>query len=69
MTPIRQDTYAANAEHRCPVCNSDQIEGTNVEIANGYAFQPCDCAECGATWVDRYALEGYQELRYGEEVS
>lgn len=43
---------------RCPCCDSSNIEGGNVEIDDGGAFQEVECI-CGFSWVDNYKLIGY----------
>jgi transposase-like protein len=46
----------------CPVCGSNYIEGNFVETGGGVARQGMICLDCGATWVDQYALTGYTGL-------
>ncbi len=38
----------------CPNCESDEIEGGNVEIENDRAIQKVWCLVCEATWNDIY---------------
>lgn len=59
--PVSDEEYIRRSDNRCPVCGEDGVEGGNVDIQTPFAFQPCGCV-CGARWVDRYVLSGYQEL-------
>jgi transcription elongation factor Elf1 len=45
-----------DAPNHCPFCNSDNIEGHEVEICDGIATQYITCKECGAAWTDIYKL-------------
>lgn len=55
-----QESYVATGGQNCPCCNSSDISGGFVEINEGKAFQKVNCGDCGAGWVDEYALTGYQ---------
>jgi transcription elongation factor Elf1 len=50
----RQKNYL-DAPNYCPFCNSEDIEGHEVEICDGIATQHITC-ECGAKWTDVYRL-------------
>ncbi len=43
--------------YRCPVCDSDDIEGGSVEIDAGGATQEVSCKECDTEWTDIYKLD------------
>ena len=40
-------------EH-CPLCNSGQIEGGNIQIDGKEAWQPVSCLKCGGQWTEVY---------------
>jgi hypothetical protein len=42
----------------CPRCESDQIEGSNIQIDGGNAYQPIYCPDCDFVWDDVYELRG-----------
>jgi len=46
----------------CPFCKSPDIEGQEVTIEDGAAYQKCSCLECEKGWEDRYVLTTYLEL-------
>lgn len=46
----------------CPVCRSDQIEGSDISFDGGYMDQFMCCLACDATWYDYYKLAGYTAL-------
>lgn len=56
-----QEKYRANPCH-CPHCGSEDVEGGEVNVDAGGAWQEVTCNECGATWNDVYKLTGFSEL-------
>ena len=46
----------------CPACGSEDIEGQEVTIEAGIAFQDITCNECDSSWTDEYTLTGYDKL-------
>jgi len=59
--------YAEKLGRFCPQCGSeDDIEGNQVEIDAGGAWQEISCLGCGATWDDVYVLTGFANLEPGE---
>ena len=59
--PMSNKDYV-EGEGKCPVCKSTQIEGDSIDIEGKHAYQSVGCNNCGASWVDEYALTGYAEL-------
>jgi formate dehydrogenase maturation protein FdhE len=45
---------------RCPVCDSQNIEGSSVEINECGANQYCTCNDCDSEWNDKYILDDYK---------
>lgn len=43
----------------CPRCGSDEIEGEEITIENGQAFQDVSCFQCGLRWQDQYLLNKF----------
>ena len=45
---------------KCPICESDEIEGRSIDIIEynkqQMAEQECSCLVCDAQWIDRYLL-------------
>lgn len=41
---------------KCPFCQSDNIEGEEIETGGGEASQQMGCNDCGEEWVDGYRL-------------
>ena len=56
-----QEEYLLDGGLKCPYCDSEAIEGTEVHIEAGYAYQDMMCDECGRGWTDTYRLTGYAE--------
>ena len=51
--------YIDNGGTQCPYCNSHDIEGQEVNIDAGSAWQDVTCNHCGQQWQDTYTLTGY----------
>ena len=51
--------YIDNGGTKCPYCNSHDIEGREVNIDAGSAWQDVICHQCGQEWQDTYTLTGY----------
>lgn len=62
LFPLSSFEYAQEGGTRCPMCLSDNIEGREINIDQGSAWQECSCLNCHAAWNDVYALTGYSEL-------
>ena len=60
-TERKRLTTSATAEltnwERCPVCDSPQIEGGNVQIDGTEAWQPVSCLNCEASWTEVYVAD------------
>jgi hypothetical protein len=57
ITVLQKFIHDEPEPNKCPQCGSGDIEGGSVEIDGRHAIQRVRCSECGATWVDEYALE------------
>ena len=44
----------------CPFCDSDETEGGFVETGGGQAQQEMYCHDCEESWIERYALTGWE---------
>ena len=55
-----QEEHIENGGGNCPKCDSDQIEGRNISIDNGFANQKMSCLDCDAEWIDFYHLTSFQ---------
>lgn len=44
----------------CPVCNSDQIEGQDINFnSEGRLTQNMICLDCDKEWIDNYRYVSY----------
>ena len=55
--------YATIGGGQCPICRSEDIEGGNVTVETGGAWQTCSCNNCDHSWDDVYVLTGYTDLK------
>ena len=58
--PKSESWYVRNEGLQCPYCESDQLQGSNIEIECGWAFQEMLCSNCQKHWTDHYKLVGYK---------
>lgn len=64
---LSEAEYVANGGSRCPMCNSFNIRTTDEMDPNGtIGLQEVKCASCGATWQDRWKLDGYENITPGK---
>lgn len=59
MKEMTQKQYVQKKGAHCPFCNSENIEGQQVEINDAGAEQEICCLDCDKEWVDFYKLAGY----------
>jgi Zn-finger nucleic acid-binding protein len=60
MPRLSEEEYAQTMGHRCPMCESPDIEtrsGYGVDL--DYTRHSIRCNRCGAMWVDEHKLVGY----------
>ena len=57
-TCTHEQKYLLNGGAKCPSCESMRLEGGNLEADGNEVYQGITCLGCGATWEDRYKLEG-----------
>ena len=43
----------------CPFCKSHDIQGQEINIDAGSAWQDVNCNQCSQDWQDTYTLTGY----------
>jgi len=65
---LTNEQYQEARGLKCPNCESRSIEGHDVEIDAGFAYQNCFCTECHSQWTDEYALNGYANLEAEEKA-
>lgn len=56
---LNNEEYIAHGGTRCPFCGSLDIEGQEVNIDAGQAWQDVLCNRCHKEWQDTYTLTGY----------
>lgn len=61
------DEYIKNHYH-CPVCNSDQIEGAEINIEGIFAEQEITCVDCNSAWLDVYTLTKFDLKHHGDDI-
>lgn len=52
--------YVAKGGTQCPLCRHDQVEGGELTVNDGFAWQQITCLGCAATWTDNYKLVSYE---------
>jgi hypothetical protein len=63
-TEAKQDEYLARKGFCCPACGTDNTEHLNFEYENLDAVLGREaCLDCKASWVDRYQLVGFTDLK------
>jgi hypothetical protein len=67
MTDKQKADYLKNRGTKCPVCRSTMVEGEEVTIDNGHAYQCCSCLGCEAQWQDTYKLHDVMLFAQPEE--
>lgn len=50
----------------CPICDSSQIEGGNIEIEDKEAWQSVSCLKCGGSWIEVYEATLRHDIVQGE---
>lgn len=62
---MNPEEYAKALGLKCPACGAGvqhiRDEG-HWDWCEEIAYKPCGCDKCGASWVDRYRLEGFDSL-------
>jgi len=56
MSDTIQDRYLSNGAQSCPFCESDQIEGSSIEIEGTEVYSQILCLGCKGEWHDIYKL-------------
>lgn len=51
-----QQWYLDNKGNYCPICESEQIEARDVEVAGVTAVQEVVCHACKSHWLDKFTL-------------
>ena len=60
LTKEQKKKYLKNSG-KCPFCQSNNIEGGEVEIDGKLVWQVIDCLDCKKSWVDYYKLFDVEE--------
>jgi hypothetical protein len=59
--------YLENKGQLCPVCGSPEIVGDGgFDVDAGGASQEIGCNNCQSSWMDVYALSGFESLQRGQ---
>jgi hypothetical protein len=60
--------YVAVHGGKCPICRGDDICGDSFDVNGGTCTQEVSCGGCGASWLDRYDLMGYDLVSHGDRA-
>ena len=63
ITTEQEAQYVKEGGVKCPNCSYQCIEGDNVTIDWGKAYQNVRCPQCGEEWTDEYTLTGITEAQ------
>ena len=58
FTDKQVEEYLNSGEGKCPLCKSDDIESSLLEVDGSTAWQDVFCHDCRAEWTDIYELKG-----------
>lgn len=61
LTEEQKKKYVAGDGSTCPACDSNNIEGEELETDVGGAWQPIACNACGFRWNEVYSLITIEE--------
>ena len=61
LTADQKRKYLQQRFGHCPYCDSDNIEGGQVDVEGNRAFQAVRCLACDRHWEDEYVLSGIVE--------
>ena len=59
---LTEKEYVDISGSRCPFCNSENIEGGNMDYYGSGVSQEVLCLDCGKRWMDDYSLTGFTEI-------
>lgn len=62
ITKAMEKKYLDRRGVECPFCESSDIEGQEINIDGGGAWQEVSCNTCGKSWNDLYELTGIEEI-------
>lgn len=49
-------------DQECPICKSEQIEGSCFSVENSEARQSLHCLDCGSEWANVYSFSGSADV-------
>lgn len=61
LTDEMRKKYLENFGTRCPFCDSDDIDGEDVQLGQGEIWENLWCNVCKEKWVDIYRLVGVEQ--------
>lgn len=56
LTKAQRTAYLRKKGAACPYCESNQIEGGDLDFEADKIAQECRCLDCDQRWVDLYKL-------------
>ena len=63
-----ENEYLDGGYVTCPVCESSDIEGRQMQVDSACSWQQIECIECGAEWHDIYKLVGCEIRSYDTDL-
>lgn len=58
----------AAGEAKCPICGSEDVNGTFVAVEGSQAWQKVYCDACEAVWHEVYTMTSVEVLSLGQVV-
>ena len=58
--------YLENNGSNCPVCGSPALDGEEIQLGSGTAYQKIVCSNCQTSWYDNYKLTDIEIISYGD---
>lgn len=66
FTENQKKAYIKHNGTVCPECYGTELEGQEIVIDNGKAFQDVHCMDCHAEWTDEYQLSNLIKISESE---
>ena len=62
LNPQQKELYVLHDGTKCPYCESNEIEGSSMDVDGNTAWQKITCLGCDKEWNDIYTLTNLVEL-------
>ena len=58
ITKEQESEYLENGGTKCPVCESDDIVGGEIDFSSDIIYREISCNNCKEEWVEKHKLYG-----------